>query len=157
NDRVSSLLRCLQPFFLDVQVVCGANVTLPCRGIDIKQGNFVSVAWYKVSHSLCLLVERRLGIVRWSGNSTKHYNYTREARFGQDYSLTLFGVTPEDSGTYACAINAKVGGQNQCLNVSLTAKYLYDFCVGCGFTGLLCAADISSLTHTSGSQSTYLL
>uniref|UniRef100_A0A672IUX6 Ig-like domain-containing protein n=1 Tax=Salarias fasciatus TaxID=181472 RepID=A0A672IUX6_SALFA len=97
----------------DVQVVCGANVTLPCRGIDIKQGNFVSVAWYK-------LVERRLGIVRWSGNSTKHYNYTREARFGQDYSLTLFGVTPEDSGTYACAINAKVGGQNQCLNVSLT-------------------------------------
>uniref|UniRef100_A0A672IS72 Ig-like domain-containing protein n=1 Tax=Salarias fasciatus TaxID=181472 RepID=A0A672IS72_SALFA len=113
------LVHYVTPSPQDVQVVCGANVTLPCRGIDIKQGNFVSVAWYKV-----------------------------KARFGQDYSLTLFGVTPEDSGTYACAINAKVGGQNQCLN----AKYLYDFCVGCGFTGLLCAADISSLTHTSGSQ-----
>lgn len=48
-----------------------------------------------------------------------YYNFTRHAWFGEKYSLLLPRVTPEDSGSYECAINANVGGRNLNLEVNL--------------------------------------
>lgn len=67
------------------------------------------------------LSEKRHGIIRFSKNgmSPQNYSFIRPARFGERYSLFLTSVTPEDSGSYECAISANVGGQNQNLQVNL--------------------------------------
>lgn len=40
------------------------------------------------------------------------YSTSRPVMFGEKYSLMLLSVTPEDSGSYECAINANIGGRN---------------------------------------------
>lgn len=47
------------------------------------------------------------------------YNSSPPVAFGEGHSLTLFNVTPEDSGSYECAVNAKIGGQNLNIRVEL--------------------------------------
>lgn len=57
------------------------------------------------------------------------YVYTSNPRvgFGEKYSLTLLNATPEDSGSYECAINADIGGQNQNIRVDLVVNGELDF------------------------------
>lgn len=68
--------------------------------------------------------QRKIGIVRRgkSGTSPQYYNFTRMAMFGEEYSLFIPSVTPEDSGSYECAISANIGGQNLNLKVVLTVN-----------------------------------
>lgn len=42
--------------------------------------------------------------------------------FGEEHSLTLFNVTPKDSGTYECAMNANIGGRNLNIRVELVVN-----------------------------------
>lgn len=50
------------------------------------------------------------------------YSPSRRVVFGQEYSLMLLSVTPEDSGDYECAINADIGGRNQNSRVALVVN-----------------------------------
>lgn len=50
------------------------------------------------------------------------YSSSPQVEFGEKYSLTLLGVTPEDSGSYECAINANIGGQNLKSTVNLVVN-----------------------------------
>ncbi|CAN9515456.1 unnamed protein product [Ophioblennius macclurei] len=113
----------------DIEVFCGLDATLPCN----IQGNFVSLAWYKMT-------EGKKGIIKWSGNVTRRYNFPREARFGKNQSLVLPGANPKDSGLYTCMVNANVGGQNQQVNINLTVHE--------------CVTQFEKTTVTSGSNLT---
>nr|XP_046253909.1 uncharacterized protein LOC124063869 isoform X2 [Scatophagus argus] len=94
---------------------CNEDVPLQCPGVDIDSMNFLSVTWYKFNnHKKHGIIRRGKGV-----EATQHYNFTRPARFGENYSLLLPSVTPEDSGSYECAISANVGGRNMNLKVDL--------------------------------------
>ncbi|KAM9350799.1 uncharacterized protein ABDE67_008097 [Symphorus nematophorus] len=84
--------------------------------------NFLSVTWYQISN------QKKHGIIRKgkADDSIQNYNFTRPASFGEEYSLLLTRVTPEDSGIYECAISANVGGQNINRQVELI---VHDVCV----------------------------
>lgn len=41
------------------------------------------------------------------------YSSFPQVVFGENYSLMLVSVTPQDSGSYECAINANIGGRNR--------------------------------------------
>lgn len=58
--------------------------------------------------------ERKEGIIRKHQGRWKPDVFISSPTvvFGEDYSLTLLKVTPEASGSYECALNAKIGGQN---------------------------------------------
>ncbi|XP_076598283.1 uncharacterized protein LOC143327684 [Chaetodon auriga] len=94
---------------------CNEDVLLPCPGVDTDSNDFLSVTWYKLSS------QRKHGIIRRGKGieDTQYYNFTRLARFEEKHSLFLPSVTPEDSGSYECAISAHVGGQNRYLRVDL--------------------------------------
>lgn len=47
------------------------------------------------------------------------YSTSPPVAFEEDHSLTLFTVTPEDSGSYECAVNAHIGGRNLNIRVEL--------------------------------------
>ncbi|KAM7411376.1 hypothetical protein PAMA_021394 [Pampus argenteus] len=102
---------------------CNDNVSLDCQGAEIGNRKFLAVTWYKLSYA------KKIGIIRKSKDdeSSQTYNFTlkrnnEEISFGEKYSLFLPSVTPEDSGTYMCAISANIGGQNQDLTVNLTVN-----------------------------------
>lgn len=96
-----------------VQADCNEDVSLKCPGVDHM--DFLSVAWYK------LINGTKLGIVRKRKDDPAPlpYDFPRNGTFGENYSLFLPRVKPEDSGTYECAIGANVGGQNQYPQVPL--------------------------------------
>lgn len=50
------------------------------------------------------------------------YNSSHLVAFGQEQSLTLFNVTPEDSGSYECSVNAHIGGRNLNIRVELAVN-----------------------------------
>uniref|UniRef100_A0A665T9Q8 Ig-like domain-containing protein n=1 Tax=Echeneis naucrates TaxID=173247 RepID=A0A665T9Q8_ECHNA len=96
--------------------VCSGNVSLNCPKEDIGSMDFLSVTWYKHKAG------KRYGIIRISKSDGKKQLYDSEsgAEFGEKYSLLLPKVTPEDSGTYECAISANIGQQNVNLQIHLT-------------------------------------
>lgn len=47
------------------------------------------------------------------------YSSPPRVALGKNYSLTLLSVTPEDSGSYECALNANIGGRNLYVTVDL--------------------------------------
>ncbi|KAE8292892.1 hypothetical protein D5F01_LYC07985 [Larimichthys crocea] len=108
------LVRYATQSLAEIRANCNEDVTLDCPGLPSGDMNFLSLTWYKLS-------EKRHGIIRFSKNgmSPQNYSFIRPARFGERYSLFLTSVTPEDSGSYECAISANVGGQNQNLQVNL--------------------------------------
>uniref|UniRef100_A0A3B4XLG1 Ig-like domain-containing protein n=1 Tax=Seriola lalandi dorsalis TaxID=1841481 RepID=A0A3B4XLG1_SERLL len=95
---------------------CSQNVSLKCSGDDIDKMDFLSVTWYKLKD------KGQVGIIRRDKgeNITYPYDSTSVAQFGENYSLLLPRVKPEDSGTYECAISADIGRQNLNFKVSLT-------------------------------------
>ncbi|KAM3617430.1 uncharacterized protein V6R79_006050 [Siganus canaliculatus] len=95
---------------------CDENVTMKCDGVHSDDITFLSLAWYKLTN----IPNKKQGIVRRSNNdvSPQNFNYSRPAWFGRNHSLFLPNVMPEDSGNYECAINAKIGRQNQ-INIIL--------------------------------------
>lgn len=50
------------------------------------------------------------------------YNSAPSVAFGDKHSLTLFNVTPKDSGSYECAVNAHIGGRNLNIRVELVVN-----------------------------------
>ncbi|XP_068193892.1 uncharacterized protein [Antennarius striatus] len=93
---------------------CSEDVPLKCPDVDTDSMNFRSVTWYKLSN------DKREGIIRRGKDDvTLYYSFSRPARFGGNHSLFLPNVTPEDSGSYECAITAPIGGQNVNLKVDL--------------------------------------
>ncbi|XP_069382988.1 CD83 antigen [Paralichthys olivaceus] len=101
-----------------IQSDCGENVSLRCPYDDMDSIDFISVAWYKFKN------QRREGIARRKRkeNGTVPYSLDSSAKIGDTYSLLLHNVTPEDSGTYDCALNANIGGQNLNSMVNLTVS-----------------------------------
>lgn len=99
----------------DIQANCNANVSMMCSDGKIDSTKFISVAWYKFTN------QKKNGIIRrgLGERSTQQYNLTRPAKFGENHSLFLPGVTPEDSGDYECTISANIGGQNLNQRVTL--------------------------------------
>lgn len=67
-------------------------------------------------------MQKKSGIVRKSDgvSETQLFNFHRDARFGENFSLVLPSVSPEDSGNYECVVSSKVGGQNLNVHVKLT-------------------------------------
>lgn len=65
--------------------------------------------------------QKQHGIIRRGkgDEATQYYDFTRLASFGEKNSLLLPRVTPEDSGSYECAISANVRGRNLNLQVDL--------------------------------------
>lgn len=59
------------------------------------------------------------------------YSASPQVAFGEKYSLTLLAVTPEDSGTYECAMNANIGGKNQNTRVDLVVNGEFLVCISC--------------------------
>lgn len=53
--------------------------------------------------------------------------------FGENHSLMLLKVTPEDSGSYECAVNAKIGGRNLNVVVELVVNGEFLTCVSSHF------------------------
>lgn len=68
--------------------------------------------------------EKPRGIIRrhMSDNKMRLYKFPRNASFGEENSLFLPNVSPEDSGTYECALSADVGGRNLNLLVTLNVS-----------------------------------
>ncbi|XP_077368998.1 uncharacterized protein LOC144013711 isoform X2 [Festucalex cinctus] len=113
-----------------IEVNCDKNVDLSCPCRDNAQ--FLLLTWYKVSESFQPLDNmtfdpselksyqnvkmngqiRRFIISIGEGQVEKAIISQRSA-FGENDSLHLPAVTPQDSGAYKCAITAKVGGQNK--------------------------------------------
>lgn len=50
------------------------------------------------------------------------YSSFPQVVFGENYSLMLLSVTPQDSGSYECAINANIGGRNLYERVDLVVN-----------------------------------
>lgn len=65
--------------------------------------------------------QKQHGIIRRDkgDEATQYYNFARPASFGEKQSLLLPRVTPQDSGSYECAISANVRGRNLNLQVDL--------------------------------------
>lgn len=120
---------------------CHEDVSLPCPGASTTP--FISVTWYKVCPSFAasfhllhaVVGDACISVLKFHKGSkegviTKHrglmeprvYSPSRRVVFGQEYSLTLLSVTPEDSGAYECAINADIGGRNQNSRVVLVVN-----------------------------------
>uniref|UniRef100_A0A3Q1FRE0 Uncharacterized LOC110946030 n=1 Tax=Acanthochromis polyacanthus TaxID=80966 RepID=A0A3Q1FRE0_9TELE len=99
-----------------IQAGCDEDVSLNCPGVDSI--DFLSVTWYKVSPS------QKFGIIkkRKRDQAPLMYSYARNVSFGENYSLFLPRVKPQDSGTYLCEIGANVGGQSQYPTVDLTVN-----------------------------------
>ena len=69
--------------------------------------------------------KEKVGIIRRSKDKEDaRYDFDRspEPMFGEKHSLLLRKVTPKDSGTYECDINANIGGQNLELEVNLVVQ-----------------------------------
>lgn len=47
------------------------------------------------------------------------YSTSPPVALEEDHSLTLFDVTPGDSGSFECAVNAHIGGRNLNIRVEL--------------------------------------
>lgn len=64
------------------------------------------------------------GILRKNKGESKttFLQTNQKAEFGENYSLLLPSVTPDDSGAYECAISAKLGGKNLHFKVNLTVS-----------------------------------
>lgn len=120
---------------------------MECTNDDLDTMSFLSVSWYKVReqnqvhrHVGCAFVSSTCvfkqlhsgtyqGITR-KGKGKSNATFLRadgKAKFGENYSLLLPSVTPEDSGTYECAISAKLGGKNQHFKVNLTVNGMIFF------------------------------
>uniref|UniRef100_A0A3B5MCY6 Ig-like domain-containing protein n=1 Tax=Xiphophorus couchianus TaxID=32473 RepID=A0A3B5MCY6_9TELE len=80
---------------------CNEDVTLKCPVISGK--DFFSLTWYKGNVS----------IIRRRKNQTQPASFSRDVSFGEDLSLFLPKVKPEDTGTYKCDIRANVGQRNK--------------------------------------------
>ncbi|KAM9856147.1 uncharacterized protein ACBR49_002276 [Aulostomus maculatus] len=100
----------------EVQANCGEDVSLECPGVDVTSMTFLSVTWYKVNN------KGKKGIVRKYKEESvaRLFGFPRPAQFGEKLNLFLPNVSPEDSGTYECAISAPVGGQNLYPSVNLS-------------------------------------
>ncbi|XP_043985384.1 uncharacterized protein LOC122838640 isoform X2 [Gambusia affinis] len=80
---------------------CNEDATLKC---PVFSGNdFFSLTWYKGD----------IPIIRRRKDQTQPSNFSRDVSFGEDLSLFLPKVKPEDSGSYKCDIRANVGQRNQ--------------------------------------------
>uniref|UniRef100_A0A3Q1EDG0 Uncharacterized LOC110945697 n=1 Tax=Acanthochromis polyacanthus TaxID=80966 RepID=A0A3Q1EDG0_9TELE len=99
-----------------IQAGCDEDVSLNCPGVDSI--DFLSVTWYKHVNS------QKFGIIkkRKRDQAPLMYSYARNVSFGENYSLFLPRVKPQDSGTYLCEIGANVGGQSQYPTVDLTVN-----------------------------------
>ncbi|XP_077407468.1 uncharacterized protein LOC144038670 isoform X2 [Vanacampus margaritifer] len=87
-----------------IEVNCDKNVDLSCPCRDSTE--FLLLTWYK----------KRRFIIGIGEGQVEQAMISQRSTFGENDSLHLPAVTPQDSGTYKCAINAKVGGRNkECL------------------------------------------
>lgn len=67
-----------------------------------------------------ILNGKQRGIIRkLKAGKSSLFNFSRQTSFGEDYSLFMARVTPEDSGRYECGISASVGGQNLIREIDL--------------------------------------
>uniref|UniRef100_A0A3B5Q9V7 Si:dkey-109a10.2 n=1 Tax=Xiphophorus maculatus TaxID=8083 RepID=A0A3B5Q9V7_XIPMA len=80
---------------------CNEDVTLKCPVISDK--DFFSLTWYKGD----------IPIIRRRKEETQPSNFSRDVSFGEDLSLFLPKVKPEDTGIYKCDIRANVGQRNK--------------------------------------------
>uniref|UniRef100_A0A3P9MVV5 Si:dkey-109a10.2 n=1 Tax=Poecilia reticulata TaxID=8081 RepID=A0A3P9MVV5_POERE len=80
---------------------CNADATLKCPVFSSK--DFFSLTWYKGD----------IPIIRRRKDQTQPSNFSRDVDFGENFSLFLPKVKPEDSGTYKCDIRAIVGQRNK--------------------------------------------
>lgn len=67
-------------------------------------------------YGFCLFVYFEQGdipIIRRRKEETQPSNFSRDVSFGEDLSLFLPKVKPEDTGTYKCDIRANVGQRNK--------------------------------------------
>uniref|UniRef100_A0A087XPH8 Si:dkey-109a10.2 n=1 Tax=Poecilia formosa TaxID=48698 RepID=A0A087XPH8_POEFO len=80
---------------------CNEDATLKCPVFSTE--DFFSLTWYKGDTPI---IRRRKG-------QTQPSNFSRDVDFGEDLSLFLPKVKPEDSGTYKCDIRANVGQRNK--------------------------------------------
>uniref|UniRef100_A0A3P8X6Q5 Ig-like domain-containing protein n=1 Tax=Cynoglossus semilaevis TaxID=244447 RepID=A0A3P8X6Q5_CYNSE len=95
---------------------CNDDVELKCPHPDIA--NFDSVVWYKHHDN------KIIGIVVKTVKSGKvsRYDSNSKGTFGDNYSLLLSRVTPDDATIYMCKLNAKLGFQNKEVEVKLTVN-----------------------------------
>ncbi|XP_038165139.1 uncharacterized protein LOC119799370 isoform X1 [Cyprinodon tularosa] len=82
---------------------CNEDVLLEGPVSRNKALDFFSFTWYK----------GEAAIIRMRKDKPQAFNFSREAKFGENLSLILPLVKPEDSGTYKYKIVANVGGQNE--------------------------------------------
>lgn len=68
---------------------------------------------------------------QWSSEKPHVYSALPRVAFGEKYSLMLLGVTPEDSGSYECAISANIGGRNLDVRVALVVNGELPVCISC--------------------------
>uniref|UniRef100_A0A3P8ZAF0 Ig-like domain-containing protein n=1 Tax=Esox lucius TaxID=8010 RepID=A0A3P8ZAF0_ESOLU len=89
---------------------CNEDISMNCEAV--KNNMHKSITWYKLNN--------RTGIIRKRDNNVpEKYDYPRPAWFGENDSLVLPRVRPEDSGTYECLIRAEIGKINRKSSVIL--------------------------------------
>ncbi|TWW57098.1 uncharacterized protein LOC130529992 isoform X1 [Takifugu flavidus] len=111
---------------------CDEDVSLPCPGAAATQ--FSSVTWYKLHNGK----KEGLIMMRQGRQQPLVYNSSPPVALGEEHSLKLFNVTPEDSGSYECAVNAKIGGRNLNIRVELLVN--------------VCATQGTTVTPTTQSE-----
>ncbi|KAJ8016843.1 hypothetical protein DPEC_G00011560 [Dallia pectoralis] len=112
---MASLALCECQVTMDVE--CNQNVSMKC--VAITDNKHRSITWYKLHN--------RTGIIKRSDNKNpERYDYHRPAWFGDNDSLVLARVRPEDAGVYECLIRANIGQTNRksevILNVTLVCE-----------------------------------
>ncbi|XP_034151989.1 uncharacterized protein LOC117595394 [Esox lucius] len=115
---------------------CNEDISMNCEAV--KNNMHKSITWYKLNN--------RTGIIRKRDNNVpEKYDYPRPAWFGENDSLVLPRVRPEDSGTYECLIRAEIGKINRKSSVILHVSTVCDTLT----TMTALVKECQNMTHSS--------